>query len=568
MITSEMIATRSEVIADRGVVAGGHPLEAEAGIAALRAGGNAIDAVVAAAFAGFVVEPASCGLGGYGRLAIYLGPEERFVTVDHYARAPAAAHAAMFEVDPEKPDKYYGFPHTKGMRAERGPLATAVPGAVAGLCAALERYGRLPLTRVLEPAVGYAEAGVTVDANLQLVIAGRLAEIREQPAAAAFLLRNDAPPAIAGQFGGGDRLDTCALACTLKRIADKGAAGFHEGPVAEAIERASASAGGILRAQDIAAYRPRLLHEQPSRYRGHDYITAFDQVGIEALNILECVDIARLGPDSTEFRHLVAEALACAFIDSMTHYGDPDFESSPVQGLASREFAKLRAAQISLDRAMPRPVPPADPWPFENTKYAPAKIADAPARPPLGGTSQMAAADREGNMATLCTSLSSGFGSLIYVPEIGVMLNNCMQNFDPRPHMPNRIRPGKMPIFAVPTLVATRDGRAVFGAAGSGGYRITTAVLHPLMHAIDFGMSLQAAVDAPRVHCQGEDTFVDARIPAEVRDALAALGHRVVVQRDLPGVNCFGRVAAVSIDERRRLHATSWPPWATSAAGI
>ena len=567
MITSDLIATRNEVIADRGVVAGGHPLEAEAGIEALRAGGNAIDAVIAAAFAGFVVEPASCGLGGYGRLGIWLGPQKQFATVDHYARAPAAAHADMFEVDPKKPDKYYGFPHTKGMRAERGPLATAVPGAVAGLCEAHERYGRLPLARVLEPAIGYAEAGVAVDANLQLVIAGRLAEIREQPAAAAFLLRNDAPAAIAGQFGGGDRLDTSALARTLKRIADNGAAGFHAGPVAEAIERASTAVGGILRAADLAAYHPRLLHERPSQYRGHDYITAYDQVGIEALNILECFDLTRLGPDSAKFRHLVAEALACAFIDSMTHYGDPDFEQAPVQGLASREFARARASQIALDRALPRPVSAADPWPFENPELKPEKIAGTPAQPPLSGTSQMAAADREGNMATLCTSLSSGFGSVIYIPEIGVMLNNCMQNFDPRPHMPNRIRPGKMPIFAVPTLVATRDGRAVFGAAGSGGYRITTAVLHPLLHAIDFGMSLQAAVDAPRVHCQGDDTFIDARIPAAVRDALQALGHRVVVQRDLPGVNCFGRVTAVSVDDAGALHAATWPPWHTAAAG-
>ncbi len=567
MITSEMIAPRSEIVAERGVVAGGHALEAEAGIAALRAGGNAIDAVVAAAFAGFVVEPASCGLGGYGRLAIFLGPQKQFVTVDHYARAPAAADANMFEVDLEKPDKYYGFPHTMGMRAERGALATAVPGAVAGLCTAHARYGRLPLARVLEPAIGYAKAGVAVDVNLQLVIAGRFTEIREHSAAAAFLMRNGAPPAIAGQFGGGDRLDTSALARTLKRIADKGAAGFHQGPVADAIERASANVGGILSASDLAAYRPRLLHEQPSQYRGHDYITAYDQVGIEALNILECFDLARHGPDSVAFRHLVAEALACAFIDSMTHYGDPDFERSPVQGLASPEFARARATRISLDRVLPRPINAADPWPFDNPTLAPEKIADAPAQPRLGGTSQMAAADRDGNVATLCTSLSSGFGSLVYVPEIGVMLNNCMQNFDPRPHMPNRIRPGKMPIFAVPTLVATRDGRAMFGAAGSGGYRITTAVLHPLMHAIDFGMPLQAAVDAPRVHCQGDDTFVDARIPAEVREALAALGHRVVAQRDTPGVNCFGRVVAVSVDAAGVLHAATWPPWQTAAAG-
>jgi gamma-glutamyltranspeptidase/glutathione hydrolase len=260
--------------------------------------------------------------------------------------------------------------------------------------------------------------------------------------------------------------------------------------------------------------------------------------------------------------------MACAFIDNMTHYGDPDHERSPVEGLTSPEFARARAAGIGLDRAMPRPITAADPWPFQNSELKPTVLPDRPSRAGIAGTSQMAAADRDGNMATLITSLSSSFGSLIYVPEIGVMLNNSMQNFDPSPGTANCIRAGKMPIFAVPSLVAARDGRAVFGACGSGGYRITAAVLHTLIHTVDFGMGIQAAVDAPRVHCQGDDTFVDARIATPVRDALAALGHSVVVQRDLPGVNAFGRVAAVRVDPATgALHAGSFPPWATAAAG-
>jgi gamma-glutamyltranspeptidase/glutathione hydrolase len=560
---SEMIATRSEVAAERGVVSAGHPLEVEAGLAALHAGGNAIDATVAAAFAGFVVEPASCGLGGYGRLAIRLGDSGRFVTIDHYARAPAAARAGMFSVDPTKPMKYYGFPHTQGMQAEIGTSAPAVPGAVAGLIAAHEMFGRLKLARLLEPAIGYAEAGIPVDWVLQFTIGARLAEIRRHQAAAEFLLRDGAPPKAEGPFGPGDRLDTSALAATLRRIATQGAAGFHDGPVADAIARACT----VLTAEDLRSYRPRALAEKPTPYRGHQVATAFDQVGIGALNILSAFDLPALGRDSLEFRHLMLEALACAFVDNMTHYGDPDFEKSPVEGLASPAFGRSRAGMLRLDAALPRPVAAADPWPFQDETLKPEKLPDRPSAARLAGTSQMAAADREGNVTSLITSLSSSFGSLVYVPEVGVWLNNAMQNFDPRPGLMNSIRPGKMPIFAAPALVASGAGRAAFAACGSGGYRIETGVLHAFVHAADFGLSVQQAIDAPRVHCQGEDSFVDARLPPEIRERLAAMGHRIVVQQDLPGTNCFGRVCGVAIMPDGSLRAGSGPAWNSAAGG-
>ena len=170
-------------------------------------------------------------------------------------------------------------------------------------------------------------------------------------------------------------------------------------------------------------------------------------------------------------------------------------------------------------------------------------------------------------MAALLTSASGSFGCQVTVPGTGITLNNGMGNFDPRPGRPNSIAPGKMPIFAVPELLALEDGRAVFAACGSGGYRITTAVLHALIHWHDFGMSLPAAVAAPRVHCQGKETYVDARIDAGLREKLAALGHRLVVQQDDPGLNAFGRVSAVA---RRggRLQAASGPLWLGGAGGL
>jgi len=342
MKVSESVATRTEVAGTRGIVTGGHEAETAAGIAMIQSGGNAIDALVAAAFVGFVVEPASCGLGGYGHLAVWLGRDKRFVTFDHYVRAPGVARPDMFEIDRSKPMKYYGFPYTVGMRAEEGPLAPAVPGAVAGLCDAHAMFGRLKLAQVLEPAIAAAEAGVPVTWSLQLAIVDRLARIRTLPEIAEWLLRDGLPR------GPEDRLDGVDLARTLRRIAAEGKRGFYEGPVAAAIERACTGAGGILTAKDLGSYRTRILEERPAHYRDLGYVTAYDQVSYEALNILNTFDLKRLGRDSLDFRHLVAEALACGFTDSMTYYGDPDFEKSPVEGLASAAFGRARAAGLRL----------------------------------------------------------------------------------------------------------------------------------------------------------------------------------------------------------------------------
>jgi len=560
MKVSESVATRTEVAGTRGIVTGGHEAETAAGIAMIQSGGNAIDALVAAAFVGFVVEPASCGLGGYGHLAVWLGRDKRFVTFDHYVRAPGVARPDMFEIDRSKPMKYYGFPYTIGMRAEEGPLAPAVPGAVAGLCDAHAMFGRLKLAQVLEPAIAAAEAGVPVTWSLQLAIVDRLARIRTLPEIAEWLLRDGLPR------GPEDRLDGVDLARTLRRIAAEGKRGFYEGPVAAAIERACTGAGGILTAKDLGSYRTRILEERPAHYRDLGYVTAYDQVSYEALNILNTFDLKRLGRDSLDFRHLVAEALACGFTDSMTYYGDPDFEKSPVEGLASAAFGRARAAGLRLDRALPRPVRPSDPWPFDSAAERPTRIPDEPAFPRLQGTTQMASADAEGNVCALITSLTSGFGSLMRVPGTGVVLNNSMQNFDPRPEQANCIKPGKMPIFAAPSLVAEQDGRAVFAGCGSGGYRIETGVIHAFLHAVDFGLGPQAAIDAPRVHCQGQQTYVDPRIPQEVRDGLARSGHEVVVQGETPGTNPYGRVNAITIGKDGTMRSGTGPSWSTAAA--
>ena len=568
MIVSQPIFTHSPVEVEQGVCSGGHPLAAAAGVTAMRQGGNAVDALTAASFVSFVVEPASCGIGGYGHISLWLAGRQQFVTIDAYGRAPRAATPDMFEVDKQSVT-YYGHPFTKGRKADFGALAPSVPGAIAGFCLAQQLFGRLPLQRVLAPAIEAAEGGgLAFTFADKLAISDRLTNGGFLPETGAVLLPRGGLPLLARQAGGPDRIDTAALAKTLKLVAEKGPAAFYSGALAQALGRYMRSVGGLLSAEDLAAYRPRVLLEQPARYRGIDYISCFDQVAYEALNILEHYDLKGYGADSFEFRHLFAEALGIAFTDSMAHYGDPDFVKAPVDGLASKAFAAARRKLIRLSKALPRPIEAGDPWPYDAKGPAPEVVTDPVSLARRDGTSQAAAADREGNLASCCISVGSAWGSVVYVPELGCFLNNAMQNYDPRPGLPNSIAPGKMPIFAAPAIVAARRGRPLFAGSGSGGYRIETAVLHAFLNMVDHGMKAQAAVDHPRVHCQGQETVVDARIPAAVRAKLAKAGHRVTVEGEVPGNWPFGRVCTVAVAARRKLlSGAAGPNWNTSVAG-
>ena len=548
--------------------AGGHPAVADAGVRLMQEGGNAFDALVGAAFTAFVVEPAMCGLGGHARISAYAPGSGGFLSFDACARAPLAATPNMFDPDASRAPTYFGHPVTAGDRAGRGFHAVAVPGAVAGCCDAHEMLGRLPLAQVMAPAIEAARAGIEIAWSDLLALAEVSRHFDELPDTREAWMPGGALPSTAFQSARRMRIDACALAATLRRIAARGKRGFYAGRTAKALDAYMRANGGILSGADLDAYRTRILREWPQRYRNHDYVTCFDQVGYEALNLLGHFDLRRLGSDSHRYRHLVAEALAVAFTDSMTHYGDPDFEKAPVNGLAHPDFAAHRRRAMRVGSALPRPVEAGNPWPWERFVDAPERIETRAGAARVAGTSQVAVADREGNLASICMSIGGAFGSLVHVPELGIVLNNAMQNFDPRPDHPNAIRPGKMPIFAAPVLVAARGAEGRFAGAGSGGYRIQTAVLHAFMNVIDHRMRVQRAVDHPRVHCQGRETVVDARISPVVRRRLARAGHEVVAVAEDPGSLHFGRVAAVTREPRSGvLRAGAGPVWRTAAAG-
>ena len=567
--SSHNLNTQSNLSFEQGVCSAGHPLAAEAGAWAIQQGGTAIDALVAAAFTAFVVEPASCGLGGYGHFSVYLAKENRYIGFDAYCRAPLSASPDMFELDMSSPTTYYGHPHTVGNKAEHGPIAPAVPGAVAGCCDLLEAHGTLPLDTVLVPAIAAAEKGIEFLWSDLLSIASLGDTLIDLPDTDSVLRPGGQLPRIGATGSESTTLDGSALAKTLRLIAQKGKAGFYQGRVAKAIEQYVQGLGGILSRQDLTQYAPRIWHEPAAHYRDYRYISCFDQVAYEALNILDGYDLHKYGANSYAYRHLVAEALGIAFTDNMTWYGDPDFENAPIQGLTNPKFAASRRKEIRMRQAISRPIQPKNPWLYD-TNAETSQYGDfSPTQGKIAGTSQVAVADRAGNLASCCISVGSAYGSRVYIPDVGIFLNDAMQNFDPRPNHLNSIHPGKMPIFAAPALVACLGDQGRFAASGSGGYRIQTGVLHTFMNYVDHQMDIQKAVDHPRVHCQGQETVADSQIPEKIRTKLEQAGHNLITVSAAPGRNHFGRICAVSRDPSSgELQGGAGPSWSTAIAGI
>ncbi len=560
MQSSTVTTTRSDLAAEHGVVAGGHPTVAEVGVDVLRKGGNAVDAVVAAAFTAFVVEPGMCGLGGHGRISIHLAEKNETIGIDHFIRAPAAATPDMYQ---RALREWVAAGREGSVNAinTTGHLAVGIPGTVAGLCEAHRLFGTRPLRELVGPAIELAEAGLLVDWRQSLIITYRAAEIRQYPAAAAALLPNGLPPRANTTFHVGDRLDQRDLARTIKRIADEGPRIFYVGDIAQAIEREMQANGGLLTSGDLAGYEPAKFDQPRYTYRDHEYVTCGDLIGVEALNLLENFDVTALGPESAGYRHLMAEALAQAFVDNFAFAGDPLHIPSPLAGLASKAYAAQMAARISPSQARAE-VLPGDPWAFEPQNGA---SPEASAPGPFAGTTKVCAADTQGNFVSLITSLGSAFGSLVLVPETGIFLGNAMQWFDPQPGKSNSVGPGRMPLYAAPVLIAFRGGRAVGAIGGSGGYLIPTAILHTFVNVVDHGLGLQAALEAPRLHTQGQELKVDARMEAATRQALADMGHSVQVVEGTPYYGGFGRAAAVWREADGLLHAASEPHYGGTA---
>jgi gamma-glutamyltranspeptidase/glutathione hydrolase len=496
-----------------------------AGLAMLALGGNAVDAAVASAFAASVTQPYSAGIGGGAFMLLHLAGGET-IAIDARETAPAAATRDM-----------YVHPGVAERASLKGPLAVATPGLVAGLALALERYGTMSLAEVLEPAIDLARRGFEIGPNH----VETLEWVRERGFPERFpeTARIQFPPP-GTPLEPGWRLVQRDLARTLGHIADHGPAGFYRGPVARAIADDMVKSGGILSAEDLARYAPAVREPLRSSYRGYEIVTfpppSSGVTLIQALNILEGFDLGRHGSGSSASIHRMAEALKLAFADRAAFLGDADFVEIPTHRLVSKGYAAAQRARINPPRWR-RP-----PWTWGRSEVA-IRVESPGNALNDAGTTHLSTSDAAGNAVAITMTINTLFGSGMTVPGLGIVLNNEMDDFSVAKAVPNvyglidtqganAIAPGKRPLSSMTPTIALRDG-ALFMVTGSpGGPRIVSSTLLSLVNVMDFGMTVQEAVSAPRFHHQWEPDklYLEPAPPADVVEALRARGHAVQIQ--------------------------------------
>ncbi|HPF62008.1 MAG TPA: gamma-glutamyltransferase [Gemmatimonadales bacterium] len=495
----------------RAMVVSSSPIASEVGRDVLRAGGNAVDAAVAVGFALAVVHPVAGNIGGGGFMVMRMH-NGRTYALDYRETAPAAATRDMYlDENGDVSDK-----------SRIGHLASGVPGAVAGMLAAHERFGRLPRAAVIEPAIRLARDGFILDDHRARSLRGAARQLaRFDGSARQFLINGtEGPP-------DGYLLRQPDLARTLTAIRDLGKDGFYRGWVADSLEAEMRRGGGIMTRADLAAYEARWREPIRINYRGWTIwsmppASSGGATLAMILNILEAYDpLPAWG--TPQLMHLEAEAMRRAFTDRNRFLGDPDFEDVPLARLVSKEHAAELRADIDLDRATP--TPPFDPSIVEGNN-----------------TTHYSVVDAEGNAVSTTTTINFGYGSYVTVRGAGFLLNNEMDDFASAPGRPNgfglvqgevnAIEPGKRMLSAMtPSIVLDSAGALRMVVGSPGGPTIITQVFHVISNVIDHHMSLADAVSAPRTHHQAlpDRLRVEGRggFAESVLAALRGLGHQI-----------------------------------------
>ena len=494
----------------RGVVVTNHPLAAAAGAEMLAAGGNAIDAAIAAFFTLSVVEPMMVGILGGGMAHIRLADGSHTV-IDGQSTAPLATGPTTYTPDP---DAAPGTMDAIGRSNALGPTAVAAPGNLLGWCQALQRFGRFSLADVTEPAIRHAARGFRVTPYLHECVADCAADLALDPEIARLYLPAGAPI----QFG--TRLVTGDYAETLRAIAKDGPALLYGGALGRRYADHMARSGGYLTMDDLARYRT--IERTPVRgtYRGHEILGPPPPSSgplhiIQMLNILEGYDIGGLGFASADTLHLLAEVLKIAFADRAAATADPAFVQVPVEKLLSKDYAAQRRTRIDKRRAQT--------W---SAEVAPGEGAH---------TTHLTVADADGNVVASTQTINSLFGARYIVPGTGMIPNNYMFVFTPHPDRVNSVAAGKRVTSSMSPVIVLRDGKPRWALGLPGGLRIFPSVMQALCNLIDHGMSVQEAVEAPRLWTQGFGVEVENAVPDAVLAELRARGHDVAAVGNVGG---------------------------------
>jgi len=487
-------------------------LATRAGVDVLKDGGNAVDAAVAVGYTLAVVYPAAGNLGGGGFMTIQLA-DGRKTFLDFREKAPLKARADMYL----GPDGNV----VKGL-STHGHLAVGVPGSVSGLEAALAKYGTMKRAALMAPAIRYAERGFVLEQGDVDMLQTATDDFRKDPATAAIFLNRGQP------FAAGQTLVQRDLAKTLRLIRDRGPDGFYKGTVGAALVASSNAGQGILSQADLDQYRTRELAPVECDYRGFHIVSApppssGGAIVCEILNVLEGYPLKDWGFRSAQAVHVQIEAMRHAYVDRNSYLGDPDFVKNPLERLLDKAYAaKIRAAIDPAKAGVSKDIKPGVP-PHEGSN-----------------TTHYSIVDKWGNAVSVTYTLNDWFGAKVTAAGTGVLLNNEMDDFTVKLGVPNlyglvqgeanAIAPGKRPLSSMSPTIVTRDGKPVMVVGTPGGSRIITAVLHTLVNVIDYGMTIQEAVDAPRFHQQWLPETTDVEpfaLSPDTQKILTDMGHKL-----------------------------------------
>ena len=503
-------ASMAPVGAENGMVVTAQHLATRVGVDVLKDGGNAVDAAVAVGYSLAVVYPAAGNLGGGGFMTIQLA-DGRKTFLDFREKAPLKASANMYL----GPDGNV----IQGL-STRGHLAVGVPGTVSGLELALAKYGSMKRATVIAPAIRYAERGFVLEQGDVDMLASATDDFRKDAATGAIFLNRGEP------FAPGQTLVQRDLAKTLRAIRDKGADGFYKGPVGAAVVAASTAGNGILTQADLDQYRTRELAPVECNYRGFHVVSAPPPssggvILCEMLNVLEGYPLKDWGFRSAQAVHVQIEAMRHAYLDRNTYLGDPDFVKNPLERLLDKAYAaKIRAAIDPAKAGVSKDLKPGVP-PHEGSN-----------------TTHYSIVDKWGNAVSVTYTLNDWFGARVTAAGTGVLLNDEMDDFTAKLGVPNiyglvqgeanAIAPGKRPLSSMSPTIVTRDGKPVLVVGTPGGSRIITVVLHTILNVVDYGMTIQEAVDAPRFHQQWLPDVTNVEpfaLSPDTQKILAAMGH-------------------------------------------
>jgi gamma-glutamyltranspeptidase/glutathione hydrolase len=491
---------------------------ARAGVEILRAGGDAVDAACATALAVGVTNAASCGIGGGGFMLIYIAKERQFYALDYRECAPLKA----------SPDMYMRDGHPDEALARDGFLAVATPGEIAGIDAALRRFGKLKFQAVAAPAVRLARDGFVVTPHMAGEIAHFAPELAHDDVLRAVFFAPDgsAPKA-------GDKIANPRLAATLEALGDDPVTPFYHGAAAAELASFMSAHGGLLSAQDLAEYRPQWCIPVHRMFEDYGVYAmpppSSGGVVLEMLGALEGGHLAGLGLNSPPYLARLIEVMRAGFRDR-EQYADPAFFDVPIVRLLSPE--NVNALR---DRALHHKLPPP----------APASAAHD------HGTSNLLVADGDGNVVALTTTINTPFGAKVMEPKLGILLNDEMDDFSVGPGVPNAYRlagvsansiaPGKRPLSSMTPIIVTKDGKPVMTVGGSGGPTIITGVLQVTLNILESHLGPGAAAAAPRIHEQGipDLVIVEEAMPEVTRKALTEMGYKLRVVPQLGAVGAM-----------------------------